>query len=234
MPAVTRSQSKKEAQVVQQLIQAKKKIIRLIKSGKQETQVNSRSSNKDKFVKVIKDKLSESDYHRNMAYKYKYCVTQLPEGPAKVSVTKKHKQYYYDNVRIVTEMYYLIVDWFDKVFVVNGTIASPSFQRLVNVIFNKVAEFECDIKNAPPNPTPEEKHIIKTFLDQLQETRKVITPYVSSQEKATEVKVAAPQVAAPQVAAPQVAAPQVAAPQVAAVPQVKPRRSARLMALKKN
>jgi hypothetical protein len=116
------------------------------------------------------------------------------------------------------------VDWFDKVFVVNGTIASPSFQRLVNVIFNKVAEFECDIKNAPPNPTPEEKHIIKTFLDQLQETRKVITPYVSSQEKATEVKVAA------QVAA----VPQVAAPQVAAVPQVKPRRSARLMALKKN
>lgn len=215
MPAVTRSQSKKKEV---QVVQAKKKIIRLIKNGKQETQVNSCSSDKEKFVKVIKDRLQKSEKEAYLSTHYNRLAASYPEGPTKNIITEERKKHYYNNVRIVTEIYYLIVDWFDKVFVVNGTIASPSFQTLLNVTFNKAAEIERDIKNAPPNPTPEEKHIIKTFLDQIQETRRIITPYVSSQEKATEVKVAAQ-----------------VGPQVAAVPQeVKPRRSARLMAIKKN
>jgi hypothetical protein len=50
-------------------------------------------------------------------------------------------------------------------------------------LYEKTFEFEIDIKNAPPNPTPEEKHIVKVLMDQLHETRTIITPYVSPELK---------------------------------------------------
>ena len=111
----------------------------------------------------------------------KHSAEKLPDGPTKDQLTELYKKYYYDNVRIVTEIYYTIVDWFDRIFLVDGVI---SYQKLLDTVHAKTFEHEITIKTAPPNPTPEEKHIVKVLMDQLHETRTIIAPYVSPTQKA--------------------------------------------------
>jgi hypothetical protein len=199
MPAVTRSQSKKQviqsesdfnARLKSMLPMPSKKEVQTntksLEATKPKPDVNSRSTNTSLFIKSITDKLFISEEHSSRYSYYKSFAEKLTDSPAKDDLIKKYKQYYFDNVRIATEIYYTIVDWFDRVFIVNGVVASPSLQRLLNVIYNKMFEHEADIndiKNPMPQDTPEEKHIVKTFMDQLREARTVVEPYVSPELK---------------------------------------------------
>jgi hypothetical protein len=199
MPAITRSQSKKQMRQSESVFNTRlkstlpmplKKEVQVGSKAESENlitktpnpDVNSRSSEKRIFVNSIKDKLFISGEYRSRFTLCKHSAEKLPNGPAKDELTAKYKQYYYDNVRILTETYYTIVDWFDRLFLVNGVIASPSFQKLLDRLYEKT--FELEISNALPNPTPEEKHIVKVLMDQLHETRTIIAPYVSPTPKA--------------------------------------------------
>jgi hypothetical protein len=89
---------------------------------------------------------------------------------------KSYKKNYYDNIRIITEMYYLILDWFK----VDGFVIA---QHVLDSVYEKSVELEEDIKYQPEDPTEEELHIIQTFLNQIRETTALIEPYVSSELK---------------------------------------------------
>lgn len=213
MPAVTRSQSKKQmsqgesdfnTRLKSMLPMPLKKKVQVGSKAKSKNlitttpnpNVNSRSSEKRIFVNSIKDKLFISGEYRSRFTLCKNSAKKLPNGPTKDELTALYKKYYYDNVRIVTEINYTIVDWFDRIFLVDGVI---SYQKLLDTVHAKTFELEINIKNAPPNPTPEEKHIVKVFMDQLHETRTIIAPYVSPTPKAPAAPVvkSAPAPAAP-------------------------------------
>ncbi len=210
MPVVTRSQSKNQMRQSETDFNARLKSLSLLPKSmlqmcpKKEVQSNmesleaepERPTDKSVFSKILKDKLFISDKYRYYYTLYKNCAKRLSDGPStgqyyellKQYYYELYKQYYYDNLRVITEVNYIIVDWFDRVFVINGVVASPGLQKLINVSYEKTFEFENSIKNAPPNPTPEEEHIIKTFSDQLLETRTKVEPYVSPEFKASVVE----------------------------------------------
>lgn len=99
----------------------------------------------------------------------------------------KKKETYYENMRIVTEIFYAVGEWFDIVLVVDGVVKTPKF---INSIYNKYLELKYELENdAPKNQTEEEQYIIKVFLNQMQETAEKLKPYVTDikqQEKTRE------------------------------------------------
>jgi hypothetical protein len=88
----------------------------------------------------------------------------------------KRREAFYDNVRIITEIYYNILDWFDTVFVINGVVKQ---QRLINKVYEKYFELKPILEAEYDTQTDEKKYTVKVCLDQLKETVAILKPYVT-------------------------------------------------------
>ena len=194
MPAITRSQSRKQSinvphdattflvntflAKVTNLIPTKKKII---------LQFKEKSMSQSQLDDRIKSTCI--NYFCNMFEKSRLLLDDMVafKMEAKRSDTNKirkfnmirYKQAYYDNVRVVTEIYYALVEWFELVFVINGVIPNQRIQKLADTIYNRSFELENQINDGPADKTDEEKYIVKVLLNQLEETRALFEPYVT-------------------------------------------------------
>jgi len=88
----------------------------------------------------------------------------------------KRREAFYDNVRIITEIYYNILDWFDTVFVINGVVKLP---HLINKVYEKYFELKPILEREYDTQTDEKKYTVKVCLDQLKETVAILKPYVT-------------------------------------------------------
>ena len=135
--------------------------------------------NKVAFITYFKKMLESSDKYNKKSTMYRRLAEQSLNSRSKNRLTKMRNQFYYDNVRIVTEIYYGFVEWFDRVFVINGIVPNISIQNLINQIYNKGFGFIEELNDKPENPTEEEQHIINVFLNQVKETSALLEPYVT-------------------------------------------------------
>jgi hypothetical protein len=176
MPAVTRSQSKinQNANVVQCNTEFFAKL----------PSIDTTTQNIEIFAKYLKKMLDLAEYYQINQVEFRLLAKKETSSIRKNELyTYMYKQFYYDTIRVVTEMYYAVVDWFDAVFVINSFVPVASFQKLINKIYNKSFQFEEEIKNAPADQTEEHQYVIKVFQNQLKETREALEPYTREMQE---------------------------------------------------
>jgi hypothetical protein len=130
------------------------------------------TNNKAIFVKIVNKYREMSRIHNRSCYFNRLLYNE--------QMVNKH---YYDNLRVMTEIYYLILDWFEC-----EDIFAQSF---LDSAYEKAVQFKKDIQRGPDNPTEEELHIIQTFIHQMDETCEFIKPYISPsiREKYEKIKI---------------------------------------------
>ena len=112
---------------------------------------------KDRFVKYIQNAINKSEnYQKSISY--------------------------FDNLRLITELYYYIYESVDSLLISDGLVCTPSFQRLINIIYMKSLDFlkELDITKVT---SAEENHIVNCFSQQIWETQEKLYPYVTDEQK---------------------------------------------------
>ena len=173
MPAITRSQSRKQS------INEASYFINEALNQTKTIPKDKETQDKATFTAYLKNMLAISAHYSGNVKSYKSMINNPHYRNLKEYNIENYKYFYYENARVITEIYYTIVDWFDLVFVINGKVRSPSIQKMINVTYKKSFELENDIPNGPENPTEEEKHIVNILLNQLKETRALVEPYVT-------------------------------------------------------
>ena len=176
MPAITRSQSKINQNT--NVVQCNTEFFAKLPS------IDTNTQNIEIFAKYLKKMLGLAEYYKTNAVEFRLLAKKETSSTRKNELyTYMYKQFYYDTIRVVTEMYYAVVDWFDAVFVINSFVPCPSFQKLINKIYNKSFQFEEEIKNAPEDQTEENQYVIKVFQNQLKETREALEPYTREMQE---------------------------------------------------
>ena len=90
----------------------------------------------------------------------------------------KHRQYHYEQLRLVTELYSIIQEYFPEVY---NTIHS---KRLANTFYTKIQSFDHQIRNNIVIPrNAEEYKTVRVALNQLQDTAKMLIPYLEIKNK---------------------------------------------------
>ena len=89
---------------------------------------------------------------------------------------------YFENLRILTELYYYIYESFDTVLIVNGIVRSPNDQRLINIMCLKGVDLSTKVKDHKltiyKEVTSEELYIMDCFLEQVKQTLTKLELYV--------------------------------------------------------
>ena len=85
---------------------------------------------------------------------------------------------YFDNVRILTELYYYITKSIDSLFIINGA----NMDILFNTIYLRSIYLLKEITKSKPK-TYEHQHMINCFKQQLQTCQIKIYPYLISKPK---------------------------------------------------
>ena len=180
MPAITRSQSKinynarsvRPTKVVKQSIKPSVVEVSNIVDGNykyssESEYPNALSVKLDNFVKYITNitditdisnqKINSEDYYTNDTI-------------------------YFDNIRLITELYYYIYESIDTVFIIDGLVGSPDIQNIINIIYLKTISLLKERDTQKEN-TYEQKHIVNCFLQQIQETQDKLYIYVTEKPK---------------------------------------------------
>ena len=88
----------------------------------------------------------------------------------------KHRQYHYEQLRLVTELYSIIQEYFPEVY---NTIHS---KRLANTFYTQSQSFDHQIRNNKfISRNAEEYQTVRVALRQLQDTAKMLIPYLEIQ-----------------------------------------------------
>lgn len=163
MPSVTRSQSKMNVNtsvVAPNIIE--------------ETKGNYKYASYSKCPGKIKVKINTF---------IKYCMKTLniinentkPED-------KKYDSFYFDNIRVITELYHYVYESIDSVFIINGLVCCPNAQRLINMLYSKSIDLLKEI-NTKRIMTFGQQHICNCFLQQMKETQEKLYLYVTEKPK---------------------------------------------------
>jgi hypothetical protein len=185
MPVETRSQRKS-------VINLKKRVSALKKSYLIKDVSNKDVSNKDVSNKDVTNKdvepLVKSNIVLNIQEKkttivdwFIASVNRYAEKIFSLQTKKeisydnsnKHRKYHYDQVRLVTECYYIIQEYFPEV---SDTIYG---KLLANTFYTKIQPFEHQIRNnIVISRNAEEYQTVRVALRQLQDTAKMLMPYL--------------------------------------------------------
>ena len=90
----------------------------------------------------------------------------------------KHRQYHYEQLRLVTELYSIIQEYFPEF---SKTIYG---KKLANTFYTKIQSFDHQIRNHIVIPrNAEEYQTVRVVLGQLQDTAKILIPYLKIKNK---------------------------------------------------
>ena len=156
MPAVTRSQKKMNVNVMDTMKNVEKQAVKYnanaeLLSSKPNIKVETCDLHTRGFVKYINNAIIESQHY-----------------------VKTGK--YFENLRILTEIYYYISESFDKILLVDGMVRGPKFQRLINVMYLKGVELLSKVTKKQAN-TSEDHHIMNCYFEQLVQTQSKLKLY---------------------------------------------------------
>jgi hypothetical protein len=177
MPAITRSQSK---------INANARSVRPTKVAKQSIKpsVVEVSNIVDGNYKYA----SESEYPNTLSVKLDNFVTYIT-NISDISNQKINSDDYYtndtiyfDNIRLITELYYYIYESIDTIFIIDGLVGSPDIQNIINIIYLRTITL-LKGRNRQKENTYEQKYIVNCCLQQIQETQDKLYQYVTEKPK---------------------------------------------------
>lgn len=81
-----------------------------------------------------------------------------------------------NKLRILSEIFYIIRDWFDVVICVDGVIMSD-MNKFLKIVYEKSNEFLVDVYKI--NIETAEDHLIqKIFIDEVNAMLKIVRPYI--------------------------------------------------------
>lgn len=181
MPAITRSQSRKQSiNVPQNETQFFSRLNKLLPEKINSIKQSQLDTSTLGFFKYLKKMIQKCEDFQNES---ELIILSIAETKLKnvQKLFKKHREIFYNKLRVITEIYYNILDWFDTILVVDGVV---KYQNLINAFYKKYVELKPEIiAEMEEIKTKEEKHIFKICLDQLQETSALLEPYVSDNIK---------------------------------------------------
>ena len=174
MPAITRSQTKN----ILYSIPHSDTIIENNRTHS-DKQIDNKIQLKKYFISYITKSLKKSTeyFNKTIFYKSKRNCQSLQK---RKYYDLNYKKNYYFNLQLITEIFYVVKDWFDIVLVPYGVVPNSSIQRLIDVFYEKTKTLRGDINYSPKNPTKEESYTIKVCIEQLQETANILEPYVTA------------------------------------------------------
>jgi len=136
-------------------------------------------------VKEVYKYASELEYPRELAVKIEKFSKRIKElVDVNVRLTKTYKSQrihdinYFNNIRVITYLFKYIHKSIDKVFVIDGLVACPETQTLINTLYLKTLSLQKQMK-ATKEMNLKEQEYTNRFLTQLNETREKLYPYVS-------------------------------------------------------
>ena len=94
----------------------------------------------------------------------------------------KNEAIYFDNIRLITELYYYIYESIDTVFIIDGLVASPDIQNIINIIYHRTISLLRE-RDPKKENTYEQQYICNCLIQQIQETQEKLYPYVSEKPK---------------------------------------------------
>ena len=176
MPAITRSQSKLNANA--RSVRPRKGIKQSIKPSVVEI-----SNTVDGNYKYA----SEYEYPNALSVKLdnfvKYVINATNISYEKInSQDYTNDDIYFDNVRLITELYYYIYESIDTVFIIDGLVGSPDIQNIINVIYHRTISLLKERDTKKEN-TYEKHYICNCLIQQLQETQDKLYLYVTEKPK---------------------------------------------------
>jgi hypothetical protein len=162
MPSVTRSQSKMNTN--------SSVTSNIIAEESNKAFGNYKYNSDSEYPKDLKDKINNFK---------KYCMTIIKicnenNKPAE----KKYDSFYFDNIRIVTELYHYVYESIDSVFIIDGLVCCPDLQKVINMMYAKSFSFLREI-NTKRITTFEQQHICNCFFQQIKETQQKLYLYVT-------------------------------------------------------
>jgi hypothetical protein len=170
MPAITRSQKKMNSTVVENQV-----TINIVEKP-------SAEKYKPSDNKVI---VSATVDVRPIATEQSKSVKSFIKYVNDVCTKSEHyfkEKMYFENLRILTELYYYIYESFDTVLIVNGIVRAPNFQRLINTMSLKGVDLSTKVKEHKltiyKEVTSEELYIMDCFLEQVKQTLIKLELYV--------------------------------------------------------
>ena len=176
MPVETRSQRKS--------VNTLKKSV-LIKDVSNKDVSNKDVSNKEPLVKanivlnIQEKKTTIADWFIATVYRFAEKIFSL-QTKKKISYddSNKHRKYHYDQLRLVTECYYIIQEYFQEVSdTKNGKL-------LANTFYTQSQSFDHQIRNNKViSRNAEEYQTVRVALNQLQDTEKMLIPYLEIKNK---------------------------------------------------
>jgi len=125
------------------------------------------------------------EYPRELAVKIEKFSKRIKElVDVNVRLTKTYKSQrihdinYFNNIRVITYLFKYIHKSIDKVFVIDGLVACPETQTLINTLYLKTLSLQKQMK-ATKEMNLKKQEYTNRFLTQLNETREKLYPYVS-------------------------------------------------------
>lgn len=137
------------------------------------------------FENKLKELETQVNKYSHYSRTYKALAIVTDDIERKKQHYERRKYFYYKTVSLITDQYRLVVEFFDGTFVVNGSVTSPYFQKLIDLAYTNTFDLEKDIENSKITeltPTEEEQNIINNLLQQLLQTRSLFEPYVQKKQ----------------------------------------------------
>jgi hypothetical protein len=169
MPVTTRSQSKK--------------IVHEFKNSTSVTQLFMCDKPKPmsmlEFTEVFITKLKHSEHLKNTYIDYKQKAALATNKYTENQYLKRYKHYYFKNLSHITDMFRYLDEHFDIL------VETPvSTQKLIDTIVTKCPDLEAGMEMYSPSVrTEEEEKIFNTLKTQLQKTKAMFEPYISSKKE---------------------------------------------------
>lgn len=159
MPAITRSQSKMNANT-------------------SVTQVSNISDVNYKYTSESKYRNTLEEYNTNTFVKYCENMIRTIKENFSTEDYHNHGPIYFDNIRLITELYYYICESVNSVLIIDGLVGSDLIQNLINIMYFKSIDLLIGIYTKI-EMTNEQQHICNCFLQQLKETQQKLYQYVN-------------------------------------------------------
>ena len=106
----------------------------------------------------------------------------VPSKEKKI-LKKDCAELYYQQLRLIAELFYIIEQYYDIVLENVTPENENAFKRLTNAIYKKINDFPREISIHTYEPTTlEKKGIVKSALQQLCSTEKMVKKYISKED----------------------------------------------------
>ena len=132
----------------------------------------------DWFLKIVKKYLKEIEILNIKKKTIVYAITEQDGLNTQNNISNTYKQYYYEQLRLITELFYIIQEYFPRF---TKGLSFNSSQKFANNVFTKSHELFKEINYNKVVPiTFEEIKMVNLALSQIRDTEKLLSSYLQN------------------------------------------------------